>query len=189
MLIVCEGEKTEPNYFRGLCSTHRLSSANIRVVQSPGSDPMSIVQAAESEMEKNDYDRVFCVFDRDGHANFDAAVQRIAHSKAGKALKFQAIVSWPCFEMWILLHFVYTTQAFTASGGRTSCENVIRLIEPHYPGYKKGSKDIYDSVFPTIADALTRGRQLEAHNRATNTSNPATAVHLLVDYLRNLRKK
>lgn len=39
VLIVCEGEKTEPQYFNGLRLAERLSSANIRVTPADGSDP------------------------------------------------------------------------------------------------------------------------------------------------------
>lgn len=36
---------------------------------------------AEEEYRKaKDYDRVYCVFDRDGHANFDQAIDRIRGS-------------------------------------------------------------------------------------------------------------
>lgn len=71
VLIVCEGEKTEPGYFEGLKKAHRLSSANIKVVSGEGSDPVSIVKHALRECQKGGYDRVFCVFDRNGHMILD----------------------------------------------------------------------------------------------------------------------
>ena len=70
VLIVCEGEKTEPNYFRELCAHYRLSTANIEVTQGEGNDPVSVVQTAKrlqkSETRQGErYDRIYCVFDRD----------------------------------------------------------------------------------------------------------------------------
>ena len=70
VLIVCEGEKTEPNYFRELCAHYRLSTANIEVTQGEGNDPVSVVRTAKrlqkSETRQGErYDRIYCVFDRD----------------------------------------------------------------------------------------------------------------------------
>jgi hypothetical protein len=182
VLIVCEGGKTEPNYFTKLAIALQLSSVNVRVLSAPGTDPMSIVTFAETHLSEND--RVFCVFDRDGHANFDAALDRIT---ALRNRKLQAVVSWPCFEVWVLLHFVYTTMSFTNSGGRSSCENVIREIQRHYATYTKASKTVYDDLASRLTDACARAAQLETHNRTTASNNPATAVHALVRYLKGLR--
>ncbi len=46
VLIVCEGTKTEPSYINALRNSLGLSSLNIRVLQPPGNDPMSIVRFA-----------------------------------------------------------------------------------------------------------------------------------------------
>ena len=83
VLIVCEGEKTEPNYFTGLIKAHSLSSTNVAITNAPGTDPMSVVGYAETIMAQMPYDRVFCVFDRDGHANFENAIRRIADQNVG----------------------------------------------------------------------------------------------------------
>ena len=65
VLIVCGGEKTEPNYFGGLMDYHRLSTANIEVV-GQGTDPSNLVEEAirlqENEQRTDDgFDRVYCV--------------------------------------------------------------------------------------------------------------------------------
>ncbi len=61
-LIVCEGSKTEPNYFRRF-------PASIDV-ESPALDPLGLVQQAvarqaQAKRERAAYDQVWCVFDRD----------------------------------------------------------------------------------------------------------------------------
>src|SRR5262245_43888187 len=94
VLVVCEGQKTEPLYFKGMRVAERLSSANVVVTPADGSDPMSIVQYAERNAAN--YDRAFCVFDRDGHANYNAALDRVAQSALGQAGRLKAITSWPC---------------------------------------------------------------------------------------------
>src|SRR3954462_14274087 len=54
VLIVCEGTKTEPCYLRELQRVLRLSNANIKVLdRRHGSDPMSVLNAALEEYEKD----------------------------------------------------------------------------------------------------------------------------------------
>ena len=185
VLIVCEGEKTEPFYFDGLRVAERLSSANIKVTPADGSDPMSIVEYAERSID--DYDRVFCVFDRDGHANYDAAVQRIARSPHSRSDRLFAIPSWPCFELWMLLHFRYSTAAIVAAGGRSSGEMAVRELQRFIPGYQKGRKSTYQDLLPNRTSAMTNATRLQRENAQTRASNPSTRVHELVEYLLNLR--
>jgi hypothetical protein len=187
VLIVCEGAKTEPYYFEGLRRAWRLSSANIHL-RSPGaSDPPSLVAYSLEQIRSGDYDRAFCVFDRDTHAGFAAALDQIAQSAEGRAGKLEGIISWPCFEIWVLLHFVMTTRAFVPGGGRSACEQLIREIAAHYPGYAKGARDVFGALADKLDTALTHAGRLHNHNRATGSDNPATAVHTLVAYLRALK--
>ena len=187
VLIVCEGAKTEPFYFEGLRRAWRLSSANIHVRSAGASDPPNLVAHALASLREGGYDRAFCVFDRDSHAGFHQAQERIAQSPEGQDGRLRAVVSWPCFEVWILLHFVMTTGAFVAGGGRSACEQVIRQIARHLPGYAKGARDVFDALADRLEAALTHAERLEAHNLETGTENPATAVHTLVAYLKGLK--
>lgn len=190
VLIVCEGKKTEPEYFRGLRKTYRLNSANIKIVPGDrGNDPVSVVKFAIEEYRQanGDFDRVYCVFDRNGHANYDEALALIAASPIGKENKLQAITSVPCFELWILLHFVFSTAPFTAAGGRSACDNVIRVVRAHMPEYDKALTDVFSCLQPRLDTALAHGDRLTRHNRDAHSVDPATRVHELVKYLRELR--
>jgi hypothetical protein len=182
VLIVCEGEKTERYYFEGLKRAWGLSNANIQVRSAGASDPLNLVQFALAEMRSGDYDRVFCVFDRDAHAGFEQALQEIAQSRDGRKGKLKEIVSWPCFEIWVLLHFVKTTRAFPA------CDQVIREITKHYGGYAKGVKNVFDALTDKIDLAIANADHLEAQNRDTASHNPGTMIHTLIKYLRGLKR-
>jgi len=188
VLIVCEGEKTEPGYFEGLKKAHRLNSANIEVVSGEGSDPVSIVKHALRERQKGGYDRVFCVFDRNGHMNYQQALDLVGNSSPGKKGKVVAINSVPCFEIWVLLHFDYSTAPFATSGGRSACDNVVRAIRGHMPGYQKALANLYEQLQPRVDNAITNGNRLAQYNLDTRSENPATRVHELVSYLRDLKK-
>ena len=119
VLIVCEGSVTEPKYFRRV-----LSERNLKSVQVVGSgkkyksNPQSVVAFASGEKKKNrskkseapPYDRVWCVLDSDVHENLDDAI-RLAESNG-----IEVALSVPCFEFWLLLHFVFTTRSFADCG-------------------------------------------------------------------------
>jgi hypothetical protein len=190
VLIVCEGKKTEPNYLQGLCAHYGLSNANIRILQPPGNDPMSIVSFAIDELNREgDYDRCYCVFDRDGHTNYGAALQEIKRSEAGAAGKLRAVVSAPCFEVWVLVHFVYSTAEYDSAGGVSACARVLKDVRKHFQGYTKGHIGVFDILMPNLDRAIINAGRLDRHNKATGSNNPATEMHMLVDYLRRLKAK
>jgi hypothetical protein len=183
VLIVCEGGKTEPQYLDGLKHAFKLSSANIRVTSADGTDPVSIVRFAERLVNREGgYDRIYCVFDRDGHSNFPQAIGLI------RQLAYQPIVSWPCFEIWVLLHFVYSTAPYNGAGSQSACDLVVREVKKHFAGYAKGHRGIYGNLESKIDDAIVHAKRLVQHNTSTNSYNPSTAMHELVDYLRKLKQ-
>lgn len=185
ILIVCEGSKTEPYYFNRLRVIYRLSSANVKVLPAPGSDPMSVVRCAEKELETAGYDRAYCVFDRNGHANYEQARSAITQSRHGQ--KIVAITSVPCFEVWVLLHFTYSASPFTAIGKESACDRVLKAVKKHFPAYAKGYAKTFDDLMPKLDEALRHGTRLDAHNASTGSNNPATSVHSLVNDLKNLK--
>lgn len=117
VLIVCEGGKTEPNYFHELKDAFRLNTANIEIVgEECGSSPRDVVEyAIKKYWENKDYDRVFCVFDKDRHTTYQAALDRIRQTKLSSSHSIHAVTSVPCFEIWFLLHFRYSTKAYGAA--------------------------------------------------------------------------
>jgi hypothetical protein len=189
VLIVCEGEKTEPQYFCALRDALRLSRANIRVCgKECGSAPISVVDYAIAECEKDPYDRVFCVFDRDGHANFRKAIQKAAAQQYAGGAAMEAITSVPCFEFWFLLHYKDTARPYTVSGKKSACDNVIRDLKKHVPEYAKGKENVFALTFPRVGTAIKRARLLEKRQSKAGSENPSTKAHHLVEYLRSLNK-
>ncbi len=187
VLIVCEGSKTEPNYLNGLKSSYRLSSANIRVTNAPGTDPLTVVEYTESIMQADDFDRAFSVFDRDGHPNFDEAVRRVADSERGRSGTWQAITSTPCFEVWLMLHYGFSTAPIVQSRTKSAGDMAISELRKYLPDYAKGHTGIYEIVKEMTDAAIRNAVRLARHNQAADATNPATDMHLLVDYLRKLK--
>lgn len=180
VLIVCEGQKTEPIYFKALIRALRLSSANVEVCGECNSSPKSVLdyakkkQKAEQKIGEN-YDTVFCVFDKDQHTTYDIVLHEIE-----KNTSMMAITSIPCFEFWLLLHFDYTTRPYAGSGGRSPCDEVIADLKTHLPGYTKAKKDIYGITKERIEGAIGASKAVLAAAERNEIDNPSTKVHQLV---------
>lgn len=189
ILIVCEGAKTEPNYFTELKKAFRLSNANVRI-GGHGSDPLSVVDfAIKTFRQEQEFDRVYCVFDRDRHTTYPEALDKVRRTRLGKGSKIFAIPSVPCFEFWLLLHFTYTTRPFDAPAGDSICSRVIEELKNYLPAYQKGEQDIFNKIQDKLDDAITNARRVEQYHQTSGTDNPSTMVHSMVEYLRNLKKQ
>lgn len=187
VLIACEGEKTEPNYFQDLCRALGLTAAIVEVTgKECGSSPLSVCDYAMNRLkEDGGFDQVFCVFDRDTHPTFDAAVQKIA---GHRSKKISSIVSYPCFEYWILLHFRYTRSPVRAVGGRSAGDQMLALVLQQWPEYAKGSNHVYRSLADrSLTDvAIANSATARADAAASGNPDPSTDVDRLVARLREL---
>lgn len=192
-LIVCEGTKTEPQYFRELLDDLRLRPQVVPIAPNDGVSPDRVVDYAlalyvEDAARGDAYDTVYCVFDRDRHTTFDAAVQRTKDLNAA-GTPLVAITSTPCFEVWLLLHFGYTDHPFHAAGRKSVGDQVVAALKSKlgFAKYGKGQKGIYAQLKGRLGDALDNADQLRRHCAATGSVNPATDIDSLVLALRELR--
>ena len=187
VLIVTEGEKTEPLYFEELVSHYRLSTANIELV-GVGAEPDAVVEIARElrnqEIQNGDkFDRVYCIFDRNRHPNFANASNR------ARQLRLRLARSWPCFEYWLLLHFEYVRSPFTGSGGRSDCDNCIRALRKHIGDYEKATPGLFRLLENKLDAAKSNARTAKQDARSTGTNDPSTEMHELVEYLQNIKNQ
>jgi len=125
VLIVCEGEKTEPNYFkwwqkqleniRGAAKSKAVGGIEVNSygdeikVNGEGKNTNSLVKEAiklkvQAKIQaKIEYTHVWCVFDRDSFPpkNYNAAIDNARTNDLKVAYSNEA------FELWYLLHFDY----------------------------------------------------------------------------------
>ncbi|MBD2483482.1 RloB family protein [Planktothrix sp. FACHB-1365] len=107
LLIVCEGQETEPNYFNNLYKNLNRGHLYIQV-KGEGRVTLSLVERAiELRNEDGEYNEVWCVFDRDfksenkNQQNFNAAIALALRENIRLAISNDA------FELWYLLHYEY----------------------------------------------------------------------------------
>jgi len=85
ILIVCEGEKTEPSYFKDAVDYYQIHTA--KVTGNCDSDPVSVVNYGiklyelEEQEGSGPFDRVYCVFDRDAHTNYQEALDKLKNQQ------------------------------------------------------------------------------------------------------------
>lgn len=188
VLIVCEGEKTEPTYFVGLKEHYGINSANIEICGDCDSDPSNLYKFARKRFEQerkagDSFDYVFCVFDKDSHTTFHQTLDQISRTTPKNV--FIAIYSVPCFEYWLYLHCRFTTQAFEGLPGRSACTQLVKLIQSDYlHDYAKGLDDVFALTQPDLEKAIRHAKEVRKQARLDQRdSNPTTRVHELVTYL------
>ena len=192
ILIVCEGKKTEPPYFRGVREALRLNPANIVIEdRKSGLDPKSLVTYAIERVRKDkDFDHVYCVFDKDKHISYNDALDKIRTTRRVGGSTLHTINSVPCFEIWLLLHFTFTTRPFSAAGDDSDCALVIGELDKmgRIPGYDKGSRYIFQTIIDKTETAIDNAERLEKFHKTSRTDNPSTNVHKLIQHLKTLRR-
>lgn len=193
ILLVCEGSKTEPIYFRDMTNDLGVSRL-VDIQRSDGTSPDQVVNRAvelyEAELLTGDiFDEVYCVFDRDAHERFLDAVSRIKQlHENGKPIR--SAVSVPCFEFWLLLHFTYTSKPYAATGKKSVGGQVVSDLKkkPGFAKYDKGMKGVYQVLKPLHEDALRNAKNLQASQAGgADYPNPSTEVHELIQKLRNMK--
>lgn len=186
VLIVTEGAESEPSYFRDLCADPEHKLPSVDVDSSADSDPLSVVEhGLRQYVDDGDYDRLYCVFDRDRHDGFQDAVEWLRDKRDPPEWNVFWTFSVPCFEYWVLLHFEDTASPYPHPD--SPCRQVIRDVEDHLPHYRKGMSDLYDRTKPHLENAKERARRRWQQARGTNALNPSTKIHKLVSYLQDIR--
>lgn len=184
-LIVTEGTHTEVHYFKALKQHFRV---NADVHSAKASDPLSVVKSAIQRREEaqkrskkslidETYDKIWCVFDVDGA---EGSVQFMEALDLAKGEKLEVILSNPCFEIWYILHFEFTTRPFT------DAEEVKRHLRTSLDGYTESSQ-VFSELAPLTDKALTHSRRLRTHHLnlcVPSHSNPSTHVDELVEIFR-----
>lgn len=169
-LIVCEGEKTEPNYFQSF----RVPKVVIEI-QGLGENPSKLVQSANDLKSEDDYDQVWCVFDRDDWTkeDFNSAIS------SAKKYEFKVAYSNEAFELWYVLHFEFLNTGIPRN------DYIKKLTSLLGKKYQKNSTTIYNDLLDKQDIAIKNAKKLleQYEPSQPEQNNPSTTVHLLVERL------
>ena len=191
VLIVCEGTKTEPNYFEAFAEKQQGVIVYDIEVKGLGRGTKDVVKKAIDLKNKNNYDRVWAVFDKDEFPakDFNEAIAM------GQKNGIEVAWSNEAFELWYLYHF----QNVTTGVSRKDYEEKISTAVNASPKYKSKKKYIYAKKDPKdpnnykimttygSMDSAIRYAEAKHLEYASDTRyadhNPCTTVYRLVKQL------
>ena len=183
ILIAAEGKnKTEKTYFSNFEDGKK--TYNITYARGNNTDPLKLVKMLIKEIDElkldlQDDDVAYCIFDTDVDPNKNKIIEEAIQLARKNNIKI--ITSSPCFELWFLLHYDYTT-------ANMDSEEIIKRLKEYYPKYEKNI-NIYPDIIKEIDLAIDRAKKLEKYqtdnNRRIGTveANPNTEVYKIVEYL------
>ncbi|MFM8310051.1 MAG: RloB family protein [Microcystis aeruginosa] len=184
-LIVCEGEKTEVNYFKAFDVPKKIEVT----VRGEGKNSLSLVNKAIQiidNLKKDDsFDQIWCVFDKDNCSKeqFNQA-ERLA-----KEQNIKIAYSNEAFEIWFILHFQYLDIATSRSEYLTILTKQMKKygLLNKKEKYAKNREDMYEKLKPYQTTAITNAAKLiqdrDEAKKHPFDANPSTTVQELVQEL------
>ena len=184
---MCEDEKSSLKYLKSFKYDEelkrKLSAVSIEVYHPKNFSPLGLVDEAKARMlkarrDRNKYDEIWIVLDRDQHENLPDALSRANDSNIKVAF------SNVCFEFWVLLHYEKTRKSFY------NCSEIIKYIKDnHYPEYQKKDNPFIE-LKPRIKIAIENAEwfakqvQLDLDNgMKIHEISPYTDIHELIKML------
>jgi len=192
-LIVCEGEKTEPNYFEGFkeeINSKYKDQVKIKKweidIEGTGRNTESLVEYASELQRKSavEFGNIWCVFDKDDFTDeqFNNAIEKCKKNDFKPAWSNKAI------ELWFLLHFEYLNTAVERVSYIKKLNEYFKNFSVNNGKYEKNLKDIYKILkeYGNCKKAIVNAKKLnKTHpgNFTPSKMNPATKVYELVEEL------
>lgn len=182
-LIVCEGTRTEPNYFRALIKD-RYSAICEVTIEGEGRGTVSLIRQAIAIRDRSDkeFDRVWAVFDKDSFEDFNDAIRLAAKNNIHCAWSNES------FELWYYLHFQYLDTGVSRMQYIHMIEREIqeRTGNPDYQ-YEKKSAETF-GLLQCAGDetlAIRHAQRLKDSFTGTDYAShkPCTTVGELVEEL------
>ncbi len=193
-LIVTEGERTEPLYFRGMQKLIKEKiGGNIEIVENPVIDIQGEGCSTGKLIEITDrivkeariiYQNVWVVFDKDDFEDFDQAIAE------GITKGYKIAWSNQSFEYWLYLHFYYSDAALRREEWNKKLDRIFKEYDFGEGKYQKNYEDIYhmvdtyDGVNTAIKNAKRRMAGYKKGIDKASEYDPGTTVYRLVEELK-----
>ena len=159
VVIGAEGKnKTERNYFHDFFKTNK--EYKVKFSSSGDTDPERIVNDTIKYIEKeeinlNDGDVAFCFVDTDTDITKQPQIDKALKLASDNGIEL--LLSNPCFEVWFIQHFNYSTRSFANNAA------VIAELQKHIPSYEKNTS-AYSLLVGKTEDAINNAEKLEKYH-------------------------
>lgn len=200
ILLICEGEKTEPQYFNELRQEYRHPWLEMRHAPSDYTDPQNLVTFARDtflkgynnghghKFDAKAFDEVYILFDRDDHQGYAAALQKAKDIEPGlrndfkKRIIFMALPSSPCFELWLVLHYKDVSNLPPRA-------ELFDDLKRCWGGYEKGAAGTFAKTKDLLPKACKRAADLNQKSTPLSNDKGYTGVVTLVERVRTLHER
>ncbi|MBE8613850.1 abortive phage infection protein [Morganella morganii] len=174
VLIVCEGERTEPSYFMKFKANTKCE------IVGAGCNTVSVVEKAIDLLSTGKFKEAWCVFDRDSFPK-----ERVKNALTlARQNDINIAFSNESFELWYILHFAYLDTKITRSDYVKALTNYLGK------SYKKNDADMYQTLLQHQHQAIERSKRLYTEmvrpGACECDSYPYTTIHTLVERLNKL---
>ena len=186
IVIAVEGKnnKTESLYFKNF--ENRYSPFSITIASGNDTDPVKLVKSLEKAIKTRGVDltqgdMAYVIFDTDTNPNKNKSIAE-ARKYASK-IGIKVITSTPCFELWLLLHYVFTSSFMDN-------KEVYNALKQYCSKYTK-NYNIFSDIFPNVNEAIKNAKRLEQEHIRNGCkignveANPNTEVYKVVESLMN----
>lgn len=184
LLLLVEGKfnATETIYFSSFRNSSKYS---IKVITTGDTDPLGMLDALKKECDNHDIkeeygDKSFVVLDLDVN---DKKAKDIMSLSVDDQAKF--IISNPCFEIWYLNHFEYSTKQYSSS------KEVKRYLKKEYVHDYSEKKDMKSILEGKLSTAINNSRQQiktginNGYDWPSDDFNPRSDVVELIELIKN----
>ena len=179
-LIVVASEDTYAveQYFRRF----RTRRVQFRVLPtedgcSSPADVMARLDSYKDEFQIREDDQLWVCFDTD-HWVKPGHIQNLAETiRLCKQKSYRLAISQPCFELWLLLHFVDVVPT-----GQLNCSEVVALLRQVVGGYQKSQVHRLPIDSDKVLQAVSRAKAIDTTVEPIPCS-PTTRVYLLIEEL------
>lgn len=193
-LIVTEGKRTEPLYFKGIQKLIKEKVGGIiDVVETPlidihgeGCSTEKLIEITEKLVKEAGiiYQNIWLVFDKDDLEDFNQAIEDAANKGYKTAWSNQS------FEYWLYLHFYYSDSALHRDIWNEKLNDIFEQFQLGDGTYQKNYDEIYNLVnsFDGMNTAIKNAKRRMVSFRdgvdKPSEYDPGTTVYKLVQELK-----
>ncbi|MFW2176704.1 MULTISPECIES: RloB family protein [unclassified Moraxella] len=182
ILILTEGI-SEKHYFESL--KFILDIPNVTVQKSTHTDSYGIVTQAiklarKAEKEGDFFGYIFCVFDLDTVKDKRFLEVLVKYNKSNNNTKIIPVYTFPCIELWFILHFEFYDKPFVSTQLNSIGTNVKDALVNYTPNYYETNESCINSIAGNYKTAIFNATELFKQQQKVDSINPITNIHQLV---------
>lgn len=183
IVILSEGEATEPEYFAYIRERFGIPKERVRIEKANCTHAKGIIDEAVDRKRKNlrDAKRGKDVLIEHWWTVVDTECKPLDLQDAiqkAQANDINLVISDPSIEYWLLLHFRFTTAPYDTP------KQIVNELKRYLPTYDEKNKHPDMSLlYPKLANAMQNARRVRENHTKIGEGQPRTDCDLLVESL------